>query len=986
MFDQSGRPRVFALPPGADFPAELVRGLIARLDGALPEQMARVTLYLNTGRMMRSVRAAFDRTGARLLPRLRLVSDLALDPVPGLPLPVAPLSRRFDLMRLVSAMLKDGTDFAEGRAAFDLADSLATLLEEMQGEGVSADAFEAPGFAEDHARHWERSLAFLRIATRYLSGDSRPDPEGRRRRVVDWLARRWREAPPTDPVLVAGSTGSRGTTQALMRAVAALPQGAVILPGFDFDMPDDVWNSLDSGSFAAEDHPQYRYRALLRGLELRPRDVAEWRQDTAPDPARNAVLSLALRPAPVTDRWLSDGPGLGQLPAAMDGVSVLEAATPREEAVAIALVLRDAVESGRRAALISPDRVLTRRVAAALDRWRLLPDDSAGRPLLQAAPGRFLRQTAALGQEPPGAEVLLALLKHPLTATGTGASARGDHLRFSRDLELRLRRDSLFTADRAGLRDWLSHHPDPAREPWVEWITGLVEFRVANGKQPLSAWIETHLQLAGWIAAGPGGDPAASELWLKDAGEAARKVMRDLAAAAGEAPEMRAADYASLLDSVLSGGNVRQDEAAHPLIAIRGTLEARVQGFDMVVLAGLNDGVWPGTPDPDPWLSRQMRRRAGLLSPERKIGLEAHDFQQAAGAPRVVLSRALRDDDSETVPSRWMSRIASLLKGLPAQNGIEAWDGMRARGEHWLRLARAAEAPEPHHRAAPAHRPSPRPPVDARPKKLSVTAISRLIRDPYAVYAERVLHLRPLQPLARQPEARLRGQVLHKIMEEFVKRRDQSEDAAAALSRLRDIARSEAGKMVPWPATRNFYLGRLDRIAPAFIADEMRRAARGRSLLIEDRGETGLDGLDFILTAQPDRIDVLHDGRVHIYDYKTGKPPSFPQQTHFDKQLRLEAAMAERGAFDILGRVEVEGATHIGLGSDDGEFSAKLTPGIIAESWAGLHRLIAAYLRHETGFTARRAVFEVRIEGDYDHLARLGEWEMSDAPVPEDVG
>ncbi|MGL4278955.1 MAG: double-strand break repair protein AddB, partial [Albidovulum sp.] len=693
MFDRSDRPRVFALPPGADFPTELVRGLIARLDGAPPEAMARVTLYLNTGRMMRSVRAAFDRAGARLLPRLRLVSDLALDPVPGLPLPVAPLARRFDLMRLVSAMLKEGTDFAEGRAAFDLADSLAALLEEMQGEGVSAEAFEAPDFAEDHARHWERSLAFLRIATRYLSNDCQPDPEGRRRRVVDWLAKRWREAPPTDPVLVAGSTGSRGTTQALMRAVAELPQGAVILPGFDFDLPEDVWNSLDSGIFAAEDHPQYRYRALLRGLDLRPREVAPWRPDTAPDPARNAVLSLALRPAPVTDRWLSDGPALGQLPPAMAGVTVIEAATPREEAMAIALVLRDAVENGRRAALISPDRVLARRVTAALDRWRLLPDDSAGRPLLQSAPGRFLRQTAALGRDLPGAEVLLALLKHPLTATGT--AERGDNLRLSHDLELYLRGDGIRTADRAGLQAFLSDRPGPMRAAWVGWVTEIVEFRTLTGKQPLSAWIETHLELAERIAAGPGGAAAASQLWLKDAGEAARKAMHDLAAAADEAPEMTAADYAGLLDSVLSGGNVRQDEATHPLIAIRGTLEARVQGVDLVILAGLNDGVWPGTPAPDPWLSRQMRRRAGLLSPERKIGLEAHDFQQAAGAPQVFLSRALRGDDSETVPSRWMSRLASLLKGLPGQGGVEAWDAMRERGKRRLIHAPPAEDPEP---------------------------------------------------------------------------------------------------------------------------------------------------------------------------------------------------------------------------------------------------------------------------------------------------
>lgn len=963
---------------------ELVRGLIARLDGRPPETMARVTLYLNTGRMMRSVRAAFEAAGARLLPRLRLVSDLALDPVPGLQLPVAPLSRRLDLMRLVSAMLEDGCELAQGRAAFDLADSLARLLEEMQGEGVPSDVFEAPDFANDHARHWERSLVFLRIATRYLAADSRPDLEGRRRQVVDWLTERWKVAAPADPILIAGSTGSRGTTQAFMRAVAALPQGAVILPGFDFDMPEEAWNSLDSGTFPAEDHPQYRYRSLLSALDLRPRDVAAWREATAPDPARNAVLSLALRPAPVTDRWLSDGPALGPLAPAMNGVTVLEAAAPREEATAIALILRRAVEDGRRAALISPDRVLTRRVAAALDRWGLIPDDSAGRPLIQSAPGRFLRQTAAMGERPLTAEALLALLKHPLTATGT--ARRGDHLRFTRDLELSLRRDPLLTADRAGLMRWLERRDDPARRGWVDWVGGLSEVPFPKGKQPLSVWLETHLGVAEAIAAGSSGDPAASELWLKDAGQAARQAIRQLADAAAEAPQMRAGDYRDLLDSVLASGSIRQDEAAHPLISIRGTLEARVGGADLVILAGLNEGIWPGAPDPDPWLSRPMRRRAGLLAPERKIGLEAHDFQQAAGAAEVILSRALRDDDAETVPSRWISRLASLLNGLPEQGGGTAWTSTRERGSVWLELARAAEAPAAGHRAPPARRPSPRPPVDERPHELAVTDIEKLIRDPYAVYARRVLRLRPLDPLARQADARLRGIVLHRVMEKFILGRSGPENGPAALARLRAVARQVVEDAVPWPATRNLYLARLDRIARAFIADEARRAARGVPFLIESQASIGLDSVEFILKAKPDRIDILHDGQVHIYDYKSGKPPSLPQQKHFDKQLRLEAAMAERGAWAALGPVRIEGATYIGLGSDDGESSAKLTPEVITESWEGLHRLIAAYFRRETGYTARRAVFETRIEGDFDHLARFGEWEMSDAPEPEDVG
>ena len=46
MFEGPG-PHVFALPPGADFPAALVDGVRARMADHRPEAMAQVTIYLN---------------------------------------------------------------------------------------------------------------------------------------------------------------------------------------------------------------------------------------------------------------------------------------------------------------------------------------------------------------------------------------------------------------------------------------------------------------------------------------------------------------------------------------------------------------------------------------------------------------------------------------------------------------------------------------------------------------------------------------------------------------------------------------------------------------------------------------------------------------------------------------------------------------------------------------------------------------------------
>ncbi|MFN6952156.1 MAG: double-strand break repair protein AddB, partial [Albidovulum sp.] len=947
-----------------------------------PEALARVTIFLGTARMLTAVRRAFASQGPLLLPRLKLVTDLGREPLPGVPPAEPPLRRRLELARLVAELVRKEADFVAGTAVFRLADSLAALMSEMHGEGVTPDRLEASDLAENHAAHWERSLAFIRIVARYFGDAAVPDAEARQRRAVEALAARWADTPPADPVIVAGSTGSRGATQLLMQAVARLPKGAVVLPGFDFDMPAFAWNALASSPVPNEDHPQYRFVALTRALGVSASDVAPWGAEVAPDPARNRLVSLALRPAPVTDQWMAEGASLGPVGPATARLSLIEAPDPRTEALAIALLLRQVAEDGRCAHLVTPDRVLARRVTAALDRWGIVPDDSAGRPLLQSAPGRFLRHVAELFTRPVTAESLVVLLKHPLTATG--GDDRGPHLRFARELELALRRDGPAFPTAEALRAWAAASTEPERNAWTEWVGHCLSMATLAGEHPLSVWVEAHLALAAAFAAGPGGSEEASELWRKEAGQLACGVMEELRHEAGHGGAFSAGDYADLVTALLSAENVRLDSEAHPRIAIRGTLEVRTGGADLTILAGLNEGTWPESPPPDPWLSRQMRLKTGLLLPERQIGLAAHDFQQAAGAAEVVLSRALRNEEAQTVPSRWLARLTNLIDGLPDQGGPTALEEMRARGRLWLDRAAALETPAA--RVPPAPRPAPRPPVAARPRALAVTGISTLIRDPYAIYARHILRLRPLEPLKARPDARMRGETLHDIVEDFVRNRPDSETLAEAEARLLAVTEAILGRNVAWPSARRLWRGRIARIARAFVAAEAARAARGMPVVLEEAGALLLDGGTFTLTARPDRIDLLTDGRVHIYDYKSGTPPGQQQQKLFDKQLLLEAAMTERGAFADLGPRTVEGATYVQLGGEGKEVAVEIDPEILRETWESLHRLVAAFDRRTTGYTARRAVFSSRTAGDYDHLARFGEWDEATPSTPEDVG
>ncbi|KQB96532.1 helicase [Loktanella sp. 1ANDIMAR09] len=972
MFDHGKVPRIFASPPGVDFADGLVAGLLDRTAGMAPNDLARIEIYVNTTRMQRRIRAVFDAGPARLLPRIRLITDLANDPVSlALPPAVSPLHRRLELSQFVAKLLEQQPDLAPRAALYDLSDSLAKLMDEMQGEGVNPDTIANLEVA-DESGHWERALQFVKIITRYFDDQNQaPDKEARQRMVIEALAARWQDTPPDHPVIIAGSTGSRGATALFMQAVAKLPQGAIILPGFDFDLPAHVWDAMDD-DMTAEDHPQYRFRRLMDLIGFTPDDVKPWSDHEPVHAQRNALVSLSLRPAPVTDQWLAEGPDLGDLHKATKGLTLVEAASPRAEAETIALRLRQAAQDGITAALISPDRMLTRQVTAALDRWNLKPDDSAGIPLALSPPGRFLRHIADLFGKPLTGEALLTLLKHPLCHSEH--ADRGDHLRHTRDLELHLRRygPPFPTAD--DLLTWARN--GSGRTEWGAWLAGLVTGLETAGAKPLADHLSDHLARAEQLAAGPEADGTGG-LWDEAAGREARKICDNLIQAASAGGTMTARDYTALFSAVIAEGVVRDRDAGHPGILIWGTLEARVQGVDLTILGGMNDGVWPEAPPPDPWLNRVMRAKAGLLLPERRIGLSAHDYQQAVAGREVWITRAKRSADAETVPSRWVNRLTNLLKGLPEQGGEDALNAMRKEGDRWCAMAEALSAPNEKTKLEP--RPSPCPPIAARPQKFSVTEIKTLIRDPFAIYARKALRLRALDPLVPTADAPLRGTLIHRILELFIAAGHGPDDRAAFLKIAEDVFEQDC----PWPTIRAQWMARLARSVDQFLADEGARQALAPDRLLEKFGEIIVAPSGVTLTCKADRIDLTPSDEALIYDYKTGAVPTGPQQEKFDKQLLLEAAMVERGAFRDVGSKPVLAATFIGVNTTMKNSDAPLDKHPPEQVWEELEALFAAWQDINRGYTARLVLFSKTDISDYDHLSRFGEWDTHDAPTPQ---
>ncbi|NNJ66991.1 MAG: double-strand break repair protein AddB [Boseongicola sp.] len=991
MFDPTDKPRVFGVPPGADFPTEIVNRCLNAYRNQPPEALARLHIIVNTERMRRRLIELFSDGSPRLLPRITLVTAIdRLTPSAPLPPATSKLHRKLELARLIKPLLESPDAPAPRSALFDLSDSLASLLDELHGESVDPDKLLSLE-VQDESNYWRRSLEFLSIVKTYIdqSGTSQADPDARLRAATEALLSLWANHPPQTPVLVVGSTGSRGTTFDLMTAVARLPQGAVVLPGFDPDTPDDVWSTLTesdttSTGFTLEDHPQYRFAKLAKALDINPKnDIPSW-ADNAPDPLRNKLVSLSLRPAPVTNQWRTEGPEFTDLAAATKGLALIEAPQPRDEALAIASALREAVANGETAALITPDRTLGRRVAAALSRWNIVPDDSAGRPLSLTPPGRFLRHVLSLLQAESTSENVIALLKHPITRTD--GTDRGDHLRATREFELFLRHEAAVTISDETLDAFV--HPDrkPEFADWAAWLKTTLAELSTPAPETLGDAINTHIAIAQSIAQGPDGT-GTGELWEKEAGRDALQCIETLRDPKISETPLSLHDYRALFETTLAAGNTRATETSHPNVLIWGTLEARVMGVDLAILGGLNEGVWPARPDPDPWLSRKMRRTLGLLTPEREIGLSAHDYQQAIAAPRVILSRARRDDDAETVPARWINRLTNLLTGLAGEDPEAPISQMRARGNHYLRIATQLDAPDSI--PEPAVRPAPAPPINTRTRSYTVTDIEKLIRDPYAIYARYTLRLKALQPLRPEPNAAMRGTVFHKIAETFLA--SPLSDPSADTNRFLEIAQAELSKNVPWPSVRAQWFGHLSAIAEAFIADEIRRQSQATPLGQEIIGSITLPGSVFHLRGKADRIDQRPDGQLIIYDYKTGSPPSEREMRYYKRQLLVEAVMAEHGAFKDIPATKVARVDHIGLnralkqtGVDLDFYQASKSEQIDYRTTTvetELRRLLEHFRQETQGYMSRRAMERVRFSGDFDHLARFGEWDETQDPV-----
>lgn len=973
-------PRVYSIDQGRPFLGDLAAALSDAV--ADPLERADALIFIPTRRAAQALAEAFAEVsgGPALLPDIRPIGDVdeeellvdriaAGEAVADTPPAVSRLERRLVLARFVAAAEKGFAGQENFASALAAADALGALLDSLYTEEVPAARLETLAPA-DCAEHWARALEFLKIVTarwpEYLEGAGRTDPAARRAALITAEAERLERLNPKTPVIIAGTTGSQPATARLMSVVARLDRGAVVLPGFDRALAVDAagWAAIDDG------HPQAGLKAVLAELGVRPEDVRPFPGSGAPSP-RARLLTLALRPAEATGDWLGlvRAAGLEDegLARARAGLSLIEAEDEEGEAAAVAIMLRTAIATPeKRAMLVTPDRDLGRRVAAKMRRWGVEIDDSAGVPLASTSLGAYLRLVSQFLVAPANAADILALARAPLAGFGLEPAAR-DAAVDALDRALRGPQTAEdFDAWRGRLSAEGRHR---AAAPVIDALARSRAHWPLEASAPFPSLIDAHLFAAEYLAA-RAGRTGEEFLWRGPEGESAALLlseMKDAGEAFGETP---ASDYPRLFDDMITGVPVRRWRDRHPRLQILGPLEARLQSADLVILSGLNEGTWPSEASVDPFLSRRMRRDAGLPSPERKIGLSAHDFAALAAAPEVALTRSRKSQGAPARPSRWIVRLKNILAGARALERVD-------RSARYRRWTEALDAPGV---VTPALPPSPRPPAEARPRRLWVTEFETLLRDPYAVYARRVLDLRPLDDAGVKAGRRELGTLLHAAFEAFVNSGVAPDDESAP-ARLRSAIDANAARLGFGRSDRALWDARLSDAIDWFLAFDRERRDLGAPVVVEGEGQAALDeAASFVIRARADRIDLLADGRAAIFDYKSGTVPTLDQvKAQFSPQLPLTALIVEAGGFSDLGARRVAEIAYLkslgrkGKGEDSRVDDADARA-LIDEARAGARGLVAHYDDPQTPYLSQPRPQFLKSYADFDRLARRREW------------
>ncbi|MFV9874909.1 MAG: double-strand break repair protein AddB [Rickettsiales endosymbiont of Dermacentor nuttalli] len=854
-----------------------------------------------------------------------------------------------------------------------LAEELINLLDEMYKMQLDIQA--AINLIIDEmdasALHWQDIKQLLNILSiewpKLLQEKNFIDPIAYRNLITQQLINYWQKNPYPYPVIAAGSTASTKITATLLKAIDALPYGKVIIPSLDLHISDQIWQEID------ELHPQYYLKNLLEYLNYNRSDVKLWPgcidDFLYTNDNRIRLLSEIMLSYKVPNNWYKFSPSQYDYES-IKGIRYIVCDNLSQEANIIAMIMRHVLEtSGKTAALVTNDENLSRSIMFHLKQWDITIDNSSGKRLVNAPVTIYFRLILDVINKDFQLVPLLVLLKHHLTLLGY------DKI-FLEQIVIRLECNILRVFKiKPGLKGLLESIKSVGDEELYELISRLklymTKFLKIRKRKTINFGqiLDEHILLTESLTKGIN-----NSIWETEDGQELAKFLLQLREYSNELGEIDSNSYTKIIYNFLYKELYFLQNKYSNRLAILTPIEARFHDFDLIILGGLNEGSWPELQKNSPILNKYMRSKIGLPLLEHKIGQAAHDFFTLMGTKEVVLTRSRKLSGTQTISSRFLLRLETVLLRNNLLHLIQD-----SRYLHWHKLLNTVT------NVKPISPPVPCPPKELRPRKLSVTQIELLMQDPYAIYAKYILKLNPLYPLNITTAADF-GNFVHNTLEYFSTKSYKGMDEEEIYNEL-----IVCGKIIIYKHINNnamYYLWwpRFERIANWFAKREKSYLDNDDILIFtETMGKMEIEfecGDVFTLTSKADRIEIIQGKLINIIDYKTGYIPDLNQVKNGNSpQLTLEGLIAKNNGFNCqVANKEyyISDLMYIDLSGDEevGNIKSLNTEldEVIEKAGLGVRNLLKVFNNSNTPYLSCPLTERQPRYNYYIHLSRQKEW------------
>ncbi|MCR5506287.1 MAG: double-strand break repair protein AddB [bacterium] len=745
------------------------------------------------------------------------------------------------------------------------------------------------------------------------------------------------------------------------------------MPGLDKNISDKDFEILTADyPKTNQNHPQYGLLKLIKGLGLKISDVPElplFKKYDIADSDRELLSSNIMLSSEMNDDW-------SMLPKlknnVLENVSELCLDTDSDEVFAVAGLLRKAVAENKKALLITPDRKIAKSVANELKRWNIIVDDSAGVPASDTTTGNYIILVLKMLYDNFSPYSILAVLKHKYTNLGYKKEELDDIIS---DFENKVLRGKISLNSFDKIISEASKYDNVHKLLLkIKEISSDIYTKI-NDSQKYSIYdlLYSHLSLVEKFVSSEYVNTD-EILWKSDLHSELSNELLELLSSLKEIKsedsvidKMTASAYFIFISNYLLSLSLRPKINSHPNIAIMNSIEARLITADLYIMSGLNEDTFPSVTSDDPWMSRPMKAKFKLPLPERKIGLSSHDFVEFFCKKNVIMTHATKVDGVNTITSRWLTKLSAIVNIA----NLEWKNPLSDEVKSWIKLSSITTD------SSRCGRPSPCPPVYARPKELSATWIEKWYRDPYIIFANKILRLKKLDdinPIAGPAEL---GTVIHNSLEEFKKKN------LSTFDELMQIMHNNAVPYMDIPQI-DFWYSKFETVAKWFIDYEASIKNLTSFSFQEETGKLEITP-DFTITAKADRIDILRDNSAVIFDYKTGTPPSEKEVlSGYAPQLPIEALILQHKGFsNIKTNSKVGGIRYIKLtGSQNGHISGEKLDAsiddIIETAFKNLKENIELFSKESTPYLSRpnpnKVGHSIENYSEYSHLARVKEW------------